>query len=73
MGAKISADLTHTKQISPQEGAYLLSFCNNTSPVFIFNFVVWKTLGKSELMIPSILILTAAPILVSFFTNEERI
>lgn len=42
MGAKISADLTHTKQISPQEGAYLLSFCNNTSPVFIFNFVVWK-------------------------------
>ena len=27
MGAKISADLTHTKQISPQEGAYLLSFC----------------------------------------------
>lgn len=70
MGAKISADLTHTKQISPQEGAYLLSFCNNTSPVFIFNFVVWKTLGKSELMIPSILILTAAPILVSFFTRR---
>ena len=65
-----SADLTHTKQISPQEGAYLLSFCNNTSPVFIFNFVVWKTLGKSELMIPSILILTAAPILVSFFTRR---
>ena len=48
MGAKISADLTHTKQISPQEGAYLLSFCNNTSPVFIFNFVVWKTLGKTN-------------------------
>ena len=48
MGAKISADLTHTKQISPQEGAYLLSFCNNTSPVFIFNFVVWKTHGKKR-------------------------
>ena len=43
---------------------------HNTSPVFIFNFVVWKTLGKSELMIPSILILTAAPILVSFFTRR---
>ena len=43
---------------------------NGSFAVFIFNFVVWKTLGKSELMIPSILILTAAPILVSFFTRR---
>lgn len=69
MGAKISADLVSARKITPQEGAYLLSFCNNTSPVFILNFVVWKTLKKNELMFPTLLILIAAPVLISFFTR----
>ena len=41
MGAKISADLVRSGKISYDEGAYLLSFCNNTSPIFIMNFIVW--------------------------------
>ena len=44
MGAKTAADLTVSNYISREEGQYLLSFCNNTSPVFILNFLVWKTL-----------------------------
>ena len=70
MGAKISADLTHTKQISPQEGAYLLSFLQQYKSGLYFQFCSLENTGKSELMIPSILILTAAPILVSFFTRR---
>ena len=39
MGAKVTADLVCTKKIERSEAAYLLSFCNNTSPVFIVNFL----------------------------------
>ncbi|HIZ80578.1 MAG TPA: transporter [Candidatus Mediterraneibacter pullistercoris] len=65
MGAKVSADLVRSGRISRDEGAYLLSFCNNTSPIFIMNFIVWKTLGKEELMIPSLLILILVPACLS--------
>lgn len=66
MGAKVTADLIRTGRISQEEGSYLLSFCNNTSPVFIINFIVWKTLRQEELTVPSIVILMASPALLSF-------
>ena len=40
MGAKVTADLVQSGRITRTEGAYLLSFCNNTSPAFIMNFIV---------------------------------
>lgn len=67
MGAKVTADLIRSGRISKEEGEYLLSFCNNTSPVFIMNFIVWKTLGKRELMLPTIVILMGTPMIMSFF------
>ena len=67
MGAKVTADLLETGYISETEGKYLLSFCNNTSPVFIFNFIVWKTFGDDSLLVPSLLLLLGTPILCSFF------
>lgn len=66
MGAKVTADLLRAGRITREEGQYLLSFCNNASPVFIVNFIVWKTFGKDRLAFPTLLILTAAPILLSF-------
>lgn len=66
VGAKISADLVRTGKISRDEGAYLLSFCNNTSPVFIMNFIVWKTLGREELLVPTLAILILIPVSLSF-------
>lgn len=66
MGAKVTADLIGSRYVSEDEGRYLLSFCNNTSPVFILNFIVWKTLGKEELIAPSLLILLGTPMLMSF-------
>ena len=67
MGAKVSADLVRSGRISRDEGAYLLSFCNNTSPIFIMNFIVWKTFDREELMIPTLLILIGAPAFLSLF------
>lgn len=66
MGAKVTADLITSGYVTENEGRYLLSFCNNTSPVFILNFIVWKTLEREELIVPSLLILLGTPMLLSF-------
>ena len=66
MGAKIASDLVTEGLIGREEGAYLLSFCNNTSPMFILSYVVWQSLQDKSLALPSILILYASPILSSF-------
>lgn len=66
MGAKVTADLVRSHRISKEEGGYLLSFCNNTSPVFIMNFIVWKTLGRNDLMLPTMCILIGVPLIMSF-------
>ena len=71
MGAKTAADLTEAGYISPEEGRYLLSFCNNSSPVFILNYVVWKTLEQVALLLPTLVILMLSPVLVSFFTRNR--
>ena len=66
MGAKVTADLLRAEKISDREARYLLSFCNNTSPVFIINFIVWKTFGDERLILPTLLILIGSPVLMSF-------
>lgn len=71
MGAKTAADLSVSGYISKEEGQYLLSFCNNSSPVFILNFVVWKTLGNDALLIPTLVILMISPMIVSLFTRKK--
>lgn len=71
MGAKTAADLTVSGYISREEGQYLLSFCNNTSPVFILNFLVWKTLKDERLMLPTLCILMLSPVIVSLFTRRK--
>lgn len=66
MGAKVTADLVHTKQISLSEGQYLLSFCNNTSPMFIISYIVIQNFKQDALIVPTITILLSAPVLCSF-------
>lgn len=67
MGAKVTADLLRSGKIRKNEAKYLLSFCNNTSPMFIMNYAVLNSLGKRELLFPSLGILMLSPVLVSFF------
>lgn len=66
MGAKVTSDLVTNKKISYFEGTYLLSFCNNVSPVFIINYIVNETFGSPDLTFPVFIILYGSPILCAF-------
>lgn len=65
MGAKVTADLLRQGKISQKEGQYLLSFCNNTSPMFLISYIVWQNLQNRSLLLPSVLLLFGTPILAS--------
>lgn len=67
MGAKVTSDLILTDRITREEGKYLLSFCNNTSPMFIVSYVIWQNLKSEKLIFPTIIILYVSPVLCSFF------
>ena len=68
LGAKVIADLHCKGLISQQEAQYLLSFCNNSSPMFIVSFFVYQILQDSQYLFVTLLSLYAAPIILSFFT-----
>ena len=65
MGAKITADLITTHKITREEGAYLLSFCNNTSPMFLISYILWQQVKDDTLILPSVLIFFGAPLVCS--------
>lgn len=77
MGAKIASDLVTEGHIDRGEGEYLLSFCNNTSPMFILSYVVWQSLQDKSFALPSLVILCASPVLSSFlfrrFYKKHRV
>lgn len=70
MGAKVIADLMLAGQITKKEGQYLLSFCNNTSPMFIISFIVIQNLKDNSLVMSTLLILFVSPILCSFIFRK---
>ena len=70
MGAKVIADLHTSGRISRTEGQYLLSFCNNTSPMFIISYVVMQTFNDSRLVLVTLLILFTSPIICSFIFRK---
>lgn len=71
MGSKVTADLLREGHISWNEASYLLSFCNNASPIFIISYVVLKGLGDETLLLPSLVILFGSPILASFLFRRK--
>lgn len=70
MGAKVVADLHTSGRITRNEGQYLLSFCNNTSPMFIISYIVMQTFKKKELLLITLLILFSSPVLCSFIFRK---
>jgi hypothetical protein len=66
MGAKVTSDLVINNKISKAEGTYLLSFCNNVSPIFIINYIVNETFQSSSLLKPVFIILYSSPIICAF-------
>lgn len=63
MGAKVSADLIRKGDISRLEGAFLLSFCNNTSPMFIAGVLFTEFIPERQLHLPFLLIFFLSPLL----------
>lgn len=49
MGAKATADLVTSNRISLQEGQFLMSMCNNASPMFILGYI-----AITQLQLPAI-------------------
>lgn len=65
MGAKVSADLVTEQEITLTEGAFLLSFCNNVSPMFILGVLFTEYIPEKSLHLPFFLILLMSPLLCS--------
>lgn len=66
IGSKITSDLFISGRISKKEAEYLLSFCNNTSPMFIMSYIIYQTFHSDKLLVPTLFILFLSPILCSF-------
>lgn len=51
MGARVIGELCQAGKLSEEEGAYLLSFCNNIGPIYFLSFVM-STLSLSGNYLP---------------------
>ena len=71
MGAKAIGDCIKNKIISKTEGQYLLSFCNNTSLMYIISFLVMQNFQDSSLLFVTLCIMLFSPILCSFIFRRK--
>lgn len=55
MGAKITADLYRKSLISKKEADYLLCFCNQLSPSFLIEYVLFGLYAGTEFTVPFLL------------------
>lgn len=65
-GSKVIADLKKAGKISYSEAAYLLSFCNQTSPMFLISYVFYMKLKQPQQLLPGLLLIEGTPVLASF-------
>lgn len=63
MGAKSTADLVSGNKISRQEGGFLLSMCNNASPIFIMSYIAMNQLKLPSMRIPLFILLYSSSII----------
>lgn len=63
MGAKLISELYQHRQISYEESCYLLTFCNNLSPMFISSYLTVSCFDAPELLPYVILIIYGTPMI----------
>ena len=68
IGAYLSAKLVKEKQLSQEQGQYLLGFCNNLSPVFLISIYcqLFPALPKTSVL----LLFYGCPLLYGFFLSQ---
>ena len=72
VGARLIALQIKEKNLSIEEGQFLLSFCNNVSPMFCISYGILHTIGTSKLL-PYLLIIYGSPLIFGFFTRPKTI
>ena len=65
VGAKSTSDLVKNDSISCDEGQFILSFCNNASPMFIMSYIAIAQLNQPNIRIGLILIMYSSAILAT--------
>lgn len=70
IGAHVTADLLRSKQISKSEAQYLLSVCNNFSPVFLTGFV--KAYAPNIPVWNLLLVVYGAPLLFGLLEGKRK-
>lgn len=74
VGAKTTADLTFNREISEEEGQYLLGLCNNASPMFIMSYISLSQLNRPDLRFILLAILYSSALVSSYlFRGLKRI
>ncbi|MFR7972751.1 MAG: sporulation protein [Lacrimispora saccharolytica] len=65
MGARLTGDMYRQHRISREEAGYLLTFANQSSPMFLSTYVVLHGLGDSTMTLPVFVIFYASAFLTS--------
>lgn len=66
IGAKACGDLVTQKMITKEEGQYLLTYCNNASPMFIISYISISTLDLPGKRYIFLLLIYGSAILTGF-------
>lgn len=72
VGARLIALQILEKKLSIEEGQYLLSFCNNVSPMFCISYGILFAIGASNIL-PYLLIVYGSAFLFGFFTRPKHV
>ena len=72
VGARLIALQIKEERLSIAEGQYLLSFCNNVSPMFCISYGITQAIG-SEKVLPYLLIIYGSALLFGFLTRPSSL
>lgn len=72
VGARLIALQIRENRLSISEGQYLLSFCNNVSPMFCISYGIMGAIGSKQI-VPYLIILYGSALLFGFLTRPKKI
>lgn len=71
VGARLIALQIKDNHLTPEEGQFLLSFCNNVSPMFCISYGILYAIGTSRIL-PYLFVIYASPLLFGFLTRPKK-
>lgn len=72
VGARLISLQIKEQKLSLMEGQYLLSFCNNVSPMFCISFGIMQAIGSHKI-IPYLIIIYGSALLFGFLTRPKSL